>query len=200
MEPSVTTRQLGQIQTNRLREGKTRMKTKEPQGRYFQMHFYMMNTDAWLALSSDARAVYLQIGFRYNGENNGKLAYSVRQAAKECNIARDTASRCFRELIDLGFIEETRHGGLRRKTRMASESRCLTAFRCDRTGTPKTCLFMQRGAQAPGQSLAAKTIATKPSAASSATADQGLQPAHNAASGWSPLWRTKKFCSEPCRK
>ena len=161
------------------------------------MHFYMMNTDAWLALSSDARAVYLQIGFRYNGENNGKLAYSVRQAAKECNIARDTASRCFRELIDLGFIEETRHGGLRRKTRMASEWR-LTAFRCDRTGTPKTCLFMQRGAQARDNRLPRKRS----------------QPSHRPPPRPLPtgpstcpqcgkrftLWRTKKFCSEPCRK
>jgi hypothetical protein len=36
------------------------------------------------------------------------------------------ALRAFKELIALGFIEETRHGSLNRKTRVASEWR-LTA-------------------------------------------------------------------------
>jgi DNA-binding MarR family transcriptional regulator len=83
--------------------------------RYFQLHHYMMKTDAWRNLSSAARAVYLQIGFRYDGSNNGKIAYSVRDAAGECNLDKGTASRAFKELFDRGFIEETRHGGITRK-------------------------------------------------------------------------------------
>ena len=55
--------------------------------------------------------------------------------------------RALRELVTLGFVEETLHGALSRKTRIASEWR-LTAFKCDLTSNPKTCLFMQRGAQA----------------------------------------------------
>jgi hypothetical protein len=119
----------------------------ERKDRYFQLHHYMMKTDAWKALSAAARAVYLQIGFRYDGSNNGKIAYSVRDAATECLLAKETAGRVFKELVDLGFIEETRHGSLSRKTRIASEWR-LTAFKCDLTGALKTCLFMQRGVQA----------------------------------------------------
>jgi len=115
--------------------------------RYFQLHHYMLKTDAWKALSAPARAVYIQIGSRYNGNNNGKLACSVRDAAKECNLAKNTAGRAFKELVDLGFLEETRHGGLSRKTRIASEWR-LTAFKCDLTGALKSNLFMQREAQA----------------------------------------------------
>jgi DNA-binding transcriptional MocR family regulator len=119
----------------------------ERRDRYFQVHHYMLKTEAWAALSAAARAIYLQIGFRYNGTNNGRIAYSVRDAARECNVAINTASRAFKELIDLGFIEETRHGSLSRKTRIASEWR-LTAFRCDLTGALKTSQFMHRGAQA----------------------------------------------------
>jgi DNA-binding transcriptional regulator YhcF (GntR family) len=111
--------------------------------RYFVLHHYMLKTDAWRALSAPARAVYVQIGFRYNGCNNGRIAFSVRDAATECNLAKGTASRAFKELVDLGFIQETRHGGLSRKTRIASEWR-MTAFKCDLTGALKTCLFMQR--------------------------------------------------------
>lgn len=120
---------------------------KDSPSRYFQIHYYMVNSPAWLALSAQARAVYVQIGSRYNGENNGKLALSVRDAARECNIAINTASKAFKELVDLGFIEETRHGGLSRKTRIASEWR-LTAFKCDLTKSSRTSAFMNRSAQA----------------------------------------------------
>jgi hypothetical protein len=116
----------------------------ERKDRYFQLHHYMMKTDAWRALSAAARAVYLQIGFRYDGSNNGRISFSVRDAASECGLARDTACRAFKELMDLGFIEERRHGSLSRKTRIASEWR-LTAFKCDLTGELKSALFMQRG-------------------------------------------------------
>jgi hypothetical protein len=119
----------------------------EKKDRYFGLHHYMLKTDAWKALSAAARAVYIQIGLRYDGFNNGRISFSVRDAASECGLAKDTASRAFKELGDLGFIEETRHGSLSRKTRIASEWR-LTAFKCDLTGSLKTCLFMQRGAQA----------------------------------------------------
>jgi hypothetical protein len=112
--------------------------------RYFQVHHYMLKTDAWRALSAPARTVYLQIGFRYDGFNNGKIALSVRDAEAECNINKDTASRAFHELVERGFIVETRHGGLSRKTRLASEWR-MTAYKCDLTGAFKTCAFMHRG-------------------------------------------------------
>ena len=122
-------------------------KHAERQDQYFQVHQYMAKTDAWLFLSAAARAVYIQIGLRYNGSNNGKIPYSVRDAAQECNIARNSAMRALHELVELGFIEETRHGSLSKKTRIASEWR-LTAFRCDLTGAVKTCAFMQRGTAA----------------------------------------------------
>ena len=121
--------------------GKERSEKKD---RYFALHHYMLKTDAWRALSAPARVVYLQIGFRYDGFNNGRIAMSVRDAASECGLAKDTANRAFKELVDLGFIEETRHGGLSRKTRIASEWR-MTAFKCDLTGAFKSVLFMQRG-------------------------------------------------------
>jgi DNA-binding transcriptional regulator YhcF (GntR family) len=116
----------------------------ERNDRYFQLHHYTTKTEAWAALSAAAVRVYVQIGIRYNGANNGKIAFSVRDATSECNIAAGTAMRALKELVDLGFIEETRHGGLSKKTRIASEWR-LTAFKCDLTGALKTCAFMHRG-------------------------------------------------------
>jgi hypothetical protein len=116
---------------------------EERKDRYFALHHFMLRTDAWRALSAPARAVYIQIGFRYDGFNNGRIAFSVRDAASECGLAKNTAGKAFRELVDLGFIEETRHGALSRKTRIASEWR-MTAFKCDLTGAFKSVRFMQR--------------------------------------------------------
>ena len=132
-----------------------RKRDEERHDRYFQLHHYMLKTDGWKALSAAARAVYIQIGTRYNGANNGRLSFSVRDAAFECKIAINTAMRALHELVDLGFIEETRHGGLNRKTRIASEWR-LTAFKCDLTGALKTCAFMQRGEAAQASRLTFK--------------------------------------------
>jgi hypothetical protein len=66
---------------------------KDCSDRYFQLHHYMIRTDAWQALSAAAVRVYIQLGSRYNGANNGKLAFSVRDAAAECNLAVNTAMR-----------------------------------------------------------------------------------------------------------
>jgi DNA-binding transcriptional regulator YhcF (GntR family) len=119
-------------------------KRRDSEGRYVQLHHYMLDSPAYRGLTTQARAVYVEIAKRYNGVNNGRIALSVRDAEAACNIARNTASRAFRELIDAGFIEETRHGGLSRKTRIASEWR-LTAYKCDLTGSLKSCLFLRRG-------------------------------------------------------
>ena len=44
----------------------------ERRDRYFQLHHNMLKSDAWKALTAPARAVYVQLGLRYNGSNNGK--------------------------------------------------------------------------------------------------------------------------------
>jgi DNA-binding transcriptional regulator YhcF (GntR family) len=103
---------------------------------------YMLKCPAWLSLSPAARAVYLQLQARYNGSNNGTLAFSVRCAAAECRIAANTATRAFQELQTKGFIENTKLGYFQVKVRHASEW-LLTAFRDDRTGEISKRTFMK---------------------------------------------------------
>jgi hypothetical protein len=121
-------------------------KSKDGVVRFVALHHYMLKTSAWLGLSAAARAVYVQIAFRYNGSNNGKIAYSTREAASDCRLNRKTAGRAFKELVEAGFTEETRHGTLSRKTRVASQWR-MTAYKCDLTGSLSSNLFMTRLAQ-----------------------------------------------------
>jgi hypothetical protein len=130
---------------DRLPQGEARLMAKKSKdSHHVRLYDYLLKTSAWLGLSAGARAIYIQIAFRYYGSNNGRIAYSCRDAARECNLARDTAHRAFKELVDAGFIEETLHGGLSRKTRIASEWR-LTAHKCDLTGSLSSNLFMTRG-------------------------------------------------------
>jgi hypothetical protein len=60
---------------------------------------------AWRAMSPSARCVYVALKQRYssNFKNNGRLYLSVRQAAKEVGVNKDTAARCFREIEHYGF-------------------------------------------------------------------------------------------------
>src|SRR5206468_4901344 len=78
----------------------------------------------------------------YDGTNNGRLALSVRDAAKRCRIAKDTASRAFRELQERGFIECMKQGGFSCKIRHAAEWRVLE-HTCDVTGRLPEKNFMR---------------------------------------------------------
>ena len=62
-------------------------------------------TPAWRAMSPSARCVYIALKQRYssNFKNNGRIYLSVRQAAKEVGVNKETAARGFREIQHYGF-------------------------------------------------------------------------------------------------
>jgi hypothetical protein len=105
------------------------------EARHVRLYHYFMTTPAWRDLSCYARAGYLEISISYGGtnSNNGRIPYSVREMAKNLNISVPTARRrVFKELVDHGFIIETKRGRYGKKRRYASEWR-LTEFKCDVT-------------------------------------------------------------------
>ena len=62
---------------------------------------------AWKALSTTAQALYPHLKLQWRGpdnNNNGKIRFSVRQAANSLGVGRDTAARAFRDLQAKGFI------------------------------------------------------------------------------------------------
>jgi hypothetical protein len=128
----------------------TSMQTKlrRKQGRkskslpFVQLHKFMLESLAWLSLSTNARAAYVQLARRYDGCNNGALGLSVRMLADELNMSMKTAARALIELADAGFIEAVKIGRFNRK-RHASEYR-LTMYRCDMTGELPTKKFMRQ--------------------------------------------------------
>ena len=102
--------------------------------RYVRLTHGMMETKAWQALDSSARAIYVELAMLYRGNNNGRIGLSVRQAAEAIQASRATAARALVHLQERGFIVATTRGRFKFK-RHATEWR-LTEFKCDLTGQP----------------------------------------------------------------
>ncbi len=100
--------------------------------RYVRLTHFMTGTPAWGSLTTQERAVYLEVARVYNGANNGSLGVSVRMLAARCNISKDTAGKALHVLEERGFIVRMTPGGFSRKTPHAAEWR-LTEWPCDET-------------------------------------------------------------------
>jgi DNA-binding transcriptional regulator YhcF (GntR family) len=105
---------------------------KDKAPRHVRICHYMMATPAWKSLGANPQAMYLDIASRYAGygSNNGKICYSVRDAATNLHIGVATAKRALDALQDRGFIVAMKRGGFSLKQRHASEWR-LTEFSSD---------------------------------------------------------------------
>ena len=102
--------------------------------RYVRLTHRLMQTKAWQSLDGNARAVYVELAMIYSGNNNGRICFSVRQAAQAIQASRATAARVMIRLQERGFIVAMTKGRFKLK-RLATEWR-LTEFKCDRTGQP----------------------------------------------------------------
>jgi DNA-binding transcriptional MocR family regulator len=92
-------------------------------GRYVRLPEHMLASQAWQSIDGNCRALYIEVARRYRGpnSNNGKIPYSVREAANALNIGRSTAQRCFERLLDRGFVRIGKRSGFSMKGRVATE-------------------------------------------------------------------------------
>lgn len=85
---------------------------------------------AFRALSTNARALILEVISLHNGLNNGELFLSVRDAAKAIGLADvGAAGRALKELVQHGFLAVTNPGHFAIKVRHATQYR-LTFEAC----------------------------------------------------------------------
>jgi hypothetical protein len=108
---------------------------REGGGRHVRLHEWLQACPAWQSLDGNCRALYVEIARRYRGpnSNNGKIPYSVREAAASLHIGKDTAALCFHTLQDRGFLRAAKASGFNIKGRIAREW-LLTEFPDDTSG------------------------------------------------------------------
>jgi hypothetical protein len=90
-------------------------------GRYVRLDHYLLKTAAWQNLDATARAIYIELKFRYNGSNNGRIRFGIREAAASLRIGKSTAARALAALKQNGFIIAGIEGKFDRKSRHSSE-------------------------------------------------------------------------------
>lgn len=98
-------------------------KGRRSDGRYVRLPEWMLASPAWRALDGNCRALYVEIARRYRGpnSNNGRIPFSVREAASALSIGRSTAQRCFERLREHGFLRVGRRSGFNNKGRVSTE-------------------------------------------------------------------------------
>jgi hypothetical protein len=93
--------------------------------RFARLDHRILNSNAYRALNPNARTLLVELISLHNGENNGSIWLSVRDATARMGLA-DTAaaSRAFDDLQTLGFIEITKDADFRVKASDTSRARC----------------------------------------------------------------------------
>jgi hypothetical protein len=93
--------------------------------RFVRLDYRILNSNAYRSLSPNARSLLVELAMLYNGDNNGSLYLSVRDAAHRMGLADLTAaSRAFDELTRLGFIAMTQEAHFSVKAAEALRARC----------------------------------------------------------------------------
>jgi hypothetical protein len=93
--------------------------------RFLRLDYSLFISPAYRSLTPTARALLYEIISLHNGENNGALYLSVRDAAARLGLADlGAASRAFDELEAMGFIACTVEGYFSVKTSNQSRARC----------------------------------------------------------------------------
>ena len=119
-------------------------RNKEKAPRHVRLYHWFLKGDAWRSLSPNARAIYIEIVERYNGTNNGRISFSIREGADLLHIGKNAAAKALLVLQERGFIVTAKRGGfnLRYKDQMATEWR-LTEFSSDIDANFATKDFMK---------------------------------------------------------
>src|SRR5215471_17929078 len=78
--------------------------------KFVQIWHEVIESPAYQSLSVYARAALVEICNRYNGGNNGKIAFSVREMAKRLRTGTKQARRATAEITERGLAIPERTG------------------------------------------------------------------------------------------
>ncbi|MCS3741968.1 hypothetical protein [Rhizobium sp. BK661] len=115
---------------------------RKGKSKFIMIEAYVKRSAAWRALTPIERNAYIEVKWRYDGLNNGRIGLGCRELGDELGMGRDTAKRALNRLADVGFIEKTKPSAFNVKNRAVTEWR-LTEYKCDVTGELPNKTFMR---------------------------------------------------------
>lgn len=96
-------------------------------GRFVKLDYGMLDCPAGKSLRPGELAILVRMMQRYHGENNGRIAFSCRDAARLAHVGKDTAAKHIRALCRKGFVRVKKQGAFNRNGSRATEY-ILTMF------------------------------------------------------------------------
>ncbi len=115
---------------------------RKGQSKFLIIEAYIIRSAAWQALCPNERAAYLELKWRFDGYNNGRIGLGNRELVKALKSSKDTARRALDSLMEKGFVTKAKPSGFNVKHRVATEWR-LTEYNCHVTGELPTKDFMR---------------------------------------------------------
>ncbi len=97
--------------------------------KHVRLYEWELASAGYRSLSCYARVLLIELKRLYNGQNNGEIGLSVREAADRMGVGKNLAHKTFDELERAGFIVPMVEGAFRRKIRHATTWR-LTEYGC----------------------------------------------------------------------
>lgn len=89
--------------------------------KHVRLYRHLLESAAYKSLSCYGRAALIELMYRHDGTNNGRVPLSVRETASKLGIADKTAQKALQEVCEKGFTHVTRIGSFDRKIRHATE-------------------------------------------------------------------------------
>lgn len=107
---------------------------------HYRLHGWVARTAAWRVLDGTEKAIYVDLALRYRGNNNGSIAYSVREGATCAHVGKSKAAKSLLRLQEVGFLAISAPSSFGWKKGTSIRWR-LTEYQCDVSKLPATKEF-----------------------------------------------------------
>lgn len=103
---------------------KVKMMSRRKRGQKLDFAFtaipkHITRSECWLSLRPAARLIWFALIERYNGENNGNIILSCREAGKYAGCSKNTAAKMLNDLVKVGLIKCNRDSSFHCGKRMS---------------------------------------------------------------------------------
>lgn len=115
------------------------IKSTDPLGGHVRIYWSLLDSHAFIALSTSARALYLDLRRKLGATNNGNIECTLATLRHRGWTAPNTLFNALQEIVTVGLLARTRHGGIAKGKKYPSLFRFtdLEVYEHPKLGVPK---------------------------------------------------------------